>query len=99
LPGAKGIGAVSAAALLRRHGSLEAALAAGRFVTQADALRLYRRIATMDAGAPLPAVRNAKPTWARAAALAREWELQRLAERLEELARGSAALVRPQNPG
>ena len=29
-------------------------LDAGRFAAEADALRLYRRIATMDAAAPLP---------------------------------------------
>ena len=36
----------------------------------ADKLRLYRSIATMDKSAPLPALRNQKPTWARAAVLA-----------------------------
>ena len=85
LPGAKGIGAVGAAALLRKYGSLDAALAAGRLAGQADALRLYRQIATMDAHAPLPPLRNQKPTWAKAAALARAWELKGLAERLEKM--------------
>ncbi|MGZ4388549.1 MAG: hypothetical protein ACXVZL_04130, partial [Gaiellaceae bacterium] len=62
------------------------ALAAGRFAAEADALRLYKRIATMDASAPLPPLPDAEPTWARAAALADEWGLGRLARRLEELA-------------
>jgi DNA polymerase-1 len=86
LPGAKGIGAVGAAALIRKYGSLQALLADGKLQTQADALRLYRRIATMDPRAPLPALRDQKPTWTKAAALARSWELNALAERLEKMA-------------
>jgi len=86
IPGAAGVGPVGAASLLRRYGSLEKALAAGRFAAQADTLRLYRSIATMDKSAPLPALRNQKPTWTRAAKLAREWQLNRLAERLDALA-------------
>jgi DNA polymerase-1 len=87
LPGAKGVGAIGAAALLQKYGTLEKMLKAGRFPAQADALRLYRKIATMDASAPLPALRDQTPTWAKAAALARDWQLPRLAERLDELAR------------
>ena len=60
IPGASGVGAIGAASLLRKYGSLEKALAAGRFAAQADQLRLYRSIATMDKRAPLPpcATRN-----------------------------------------
>ena len=86
LPGAKGIGPKGAAALLRKYGTLEAALAAGRFPAEADKLRLYRRIATMDASAPLPPLRDQTPTWGKAATLMREWGLNRLADRLDELA-------------
>jgi DNA polymerase-1 len=86
LPGARGIGEKSAAALLRKHGTLEALLASGRFPAQAEDLRLYRRIAAMDAAAPLPSLRAQKPTWAAAADLARKWQLNRLADRLAELA-------------
>ncbi|HEY6053927.1 MAG TPA: 5'-3' exonuclease [Gaiellaceae bacterium] len=86
IPGARGVGPKTAADVLRQYGSLEAALAAGRFSAEADALRLYKRIATMDASAPLPLLPDAEPTWARAAALADEWGLGRLAGRLEELA-------------
>jgi 5'-3' exonuclease len=86
LPGARGVGPVGAADILRRYGSLEAVLATGRFATQAEELRLYRRIATMDAGAPLPPLRDQTPTWDKAAALARDWELNALAERLAGLA-------------
>jgi DNA polymerase I len=39
----------------------------------------------MDAGAPLPSIVKQKPTWDKAAALAREWDLNKLAERLERL--------------
>ena len=87
LPGARGVGAVGAASLLRKHGTLEHALQSGRFPVQAEALRLYRRIATMDASAPLPSLRAQRPTWARASQLAREWQLNRLADRLAELAK------------
>src|SRR5215218_9546781 len=55
LPGARGVGPKRAAGLLRKYASLEEALAAGRFAAEAEALRLYRRIATMDASAPIPA--------------------------------------------
>jgi DNA polymerase I len=88
IPGAKGVGPKGAAALLQRYGSLEAALAAGRFATEADALRLYRRVATMDAAAPLPSLDDQIPNWAAAAVLARDWQLGNLADRLTALARG-----------
>ena len=87
LPGARGVGPKGAATLLRAYGSLEAAIEAGRFPSQADELRLYRSIATMDAKAPLPPLRQQKPTWAKAAALARQWALNQLADRLSELAK------------
>jgi DNA polymerase I len=86
IPGAKGIGQRGAASLLRRYGSLEAALADGKFAKEAAALRLYRSIATMDAAAPIPCLADQTPRWAAAAALAREWALDRLADRLAELA-------------
>lgn len=86
IPGARGVGAATAASLLKRYPDLEAMLVDNRFPAQADDLRLYRRIATMDPTAPLPALPDAAPTWGRAAALAREWELNGLAERLDALA-------------
>jgi exodeoxyribonuclease III len=86
LPGVPGVGPQGAADTVRRYGSLEAALDAGRFTTLAKSLRLYRSIATMDANAPLPALRDQTPTWDKAAALARAWELNQLADRLAKLA-------------
>ena len=86
VPGAPGVGATGAATLLQRYGSLEAALVAGRFPAMADTLRLYRWIATMNKKAPLPNLRSQMPRWDKAAALAKEWELNQLARRLEELA-------------
>jgi DNA polymerase I len=86
LPGAKGVGPKGAAALLRAYGTLEDALDAGRLADQADKLRLFRRIATMDATAPLPALDDQTPSWEKAADLARQWELNRLADRLDQLA-------------
>jgi hypothetical protein len=45
----------------------------------------------MNRKAPLPSLRQQKPTWRKAAALARKWELNQLAGRLEELgSRGCA---------
>jgi DNA polymerase-1 len=85
IPGARGVGAKTAASLLAEYGSLEAALAEGRFAAEADALRLYRHIATMDPEAPLPALDDQQPTWERATALAEEWGLARLAGRLGAL--------------
>jgi exodeoxyribonuclease III len=93
LPGARGIGPKGAAVLLRKYGTLERILAEGRLGAQATELKLYKRIATMDAMAPLPALHDQTPTWNTAAELAREWELDRLARRLEEItamASGSA---------
>jgi len=83
LPGAKGVGPKTAADLLRQYESLEAMLADGRFSAQADELRLYRRIAAMDAEAPLADdVPDAQPDWNGGAALAREWGLNNVADRL-----------------
>jgi exodeoxyribonuclease III len=89
LPGAPGVGPSGAASLLRKYGSLEQALAAGRLSGHADRLRLFRSIATMNAKAPLPRLSDQRPTWGKAAALARKWELNQLAERLENLASAS----------
>ena len=40
----------------------------------------------MDKTAPLPVLRDQKPKWAMTAALVRDWQLNKLAERLEKLA-------------
>jgi exodeoxyribonuclease-3 len=91
LPGAPGVGAGGAAALLQKYESLAAILKAGRFAKQAEELRLYRAIATMNRKAPLPRLPDQIPTWAKAAQLARSWQLLQLAERIEELARERAS--------
>jgi DNA polymerase-1 len=85
LPGARGIGPKTAATVLAEHGSLEAALEAGRFGAQADELRLYKRMATLDASAPLLPLPDQEPTWERAAELARSWGANLVAERLAAL--------------
>ena len=89
IPGARGIGEKTAASLLKRYPDLEAMLADGKFEGQADDLRLYRRLATMVTDAPLPGIPDMVPTWDKAAALTRDWELKALTERLELLAAGS----------
>jgi DNA polymerase-1 len=86
LPGAKGVGPKTAASLLAQYGTLEAALEAGRFGAQAEELRLYRRIATVDASAPLPPLEDQTPTWAEASALVERWGLRQLGGRLLERA-------------
>ena len=86
LPGAAGVGPKRAAALVRRYGTLDGVLDAGFFPTQAEMLRLYRLIATMDVSAPLPLLSEQTPTWASASKLARSWGLKQLANRLTEKA-------------
>ena len=86
LPGARGVGAKGAATLLHRFETLEQALADGRFPEQANDLKLYKKIATMVATAPLPSLPDQSPTWAAAAKLASDWELNALARRLDEAA-------------
>jgi 5'-3' exonuclease len=93
LPGAKGIGEKTAADLLRRHGSLEAALAGalrerpgirGALYEQADELRTFKDIATLRrVEVDLPPDRPVD--YERAAAAARQRGMNRLAERLEKL--------------
>ena len=85
LPGAPGLGAQGAASLLRKYGTLESALVAGRYSGHADRLRMFRSIATMNPKAPLPKLRDQTPTWDEAAALAKTWGLNQLAARLEKL--------------
>jgi DNA polymerase-1 len=82
LPGAPGVGPKGAAALLKKFGSLENILKAGRFPKQSDQLRLFRSIATMDRKAPLLRVGSQKATFEQAAALAEQWNLNELARRL-----------------
>jgi DNA polymerase-1 len=82
LPGAPGVGPKKAADVLREFGSLEAALATGRFSGAAEELRLYRRIATLDASAPLPPLEDQSPSWAEASALLSRWGMNQMADRL-----------------
>jgi len=84
IPGARGVGEKRAAGLLAEFGSLEAMLEQGRFEAEADSLRLYRRIATMDRTAPLPPLPDVVPDWVAAAAHVRQLGLPQVARRLEE---------------
>jgi 5'-3' exonuclease len=92
IPGAKGIGEKTAAELLQRHGSLEAALeravretkktVRAALSTQADELRAYKEIATLqDVDVELPP--DTPTDFAGAAVAARERGMERLAKRLE----------------
>lgn len=93
LPGARGVGPKGAAALLRTYGTLENALAAGRFPAQAEKLQLYKSIATMNASAPIPPLSDQRPTWTEAAALVRNWQLNQLADRLAKMAQSADSSV------
>jgi exodeoxyribonuclease III len=86
LPGAAGVGPKRAAQLVQRYRTLDGVLEAGLFKTQAEMLRLYRLIATMDARAPLPSLADQQPTWGSAATFARDWGLNQLADRLAGMA-------------
>jgi len=84
IPGARGIGPKKAAELLRQYPSLEALLADGRFSAEAEALRLYLRVATLDREAPLPELPDLDPDWAGGAEHARALGLEGVARRFEE---------------
>ncbi len=95
IPGARGIGEKTAAELLKRHGSLEAALEGAMreskpsvrtaLLEQGDELLRFKDIATLrDAGVKPP--RDRATDFAGAAAAARERGINRLASRLEEMA-------------
>jgi DNA polymerase-1 len=86
LPGARGVGPKKAAELLRQYRTLEDVLDAGRFAAEAEDLRLYRRIAQMDASAPLPPLQTQTPTWSEASTFVRDLGLNGLADRLASLA-------------
>jgi DNA polymerase I len=86
LPGAAGVGPKRAAQLVQRYRTLDGVLEAGLFKTQAEMLRLYRLIATMDAKAPLPLLADQEPTWGLASTFTRDWGLNQLADRLGEMA-------------
>jgi 5'-3' exonuclease len=92
LPGAKGIGEKTAAELLKRHGSLEAALGAwsrerparvaGALRDQADELRSFKDIATLrDLDVELPP--DTDTDFESGARAARERGMEQLAGRLE----------------
>ena len=63
IPGARGVGEKTAASLLAQYGTLDAMLEAGRFAAEAEALRMYRHVATFDAdGAAAAAAGATAPT-------------------------------------
>jgi 5'-3' exonuclease len=100
IPGAKGIGEKTAAALLARHGSLEATLENAlaessprvrtALLDAREDLPTFKEIATLqDVDVVLPSDRETD--WSSAARAAREWGMNRLAERLEQRGRRAAS--------
>jgi DNA polymerase-1 len=82
LPGARGVGPKTAASLLGEYGTLEAMLEAGRFEVQQEELRVFRRMATLDASAPLPPLEDQTPQWAEASDFLRQLGLNAQADRI-----------------
>jgi DNA polymerase-1 len=89
IPGARGIGAKTAAELLLRYGTLDSIIEAADELSprQAEAVRderlaLFRHIATMDRKAPVPRPADNTVDVERATAYASEIGDERLAERL-----------------
>lgn len=87
IPGAKGIGPVRAATILREYDTLDGAIEGGVFREQADALRTYLRIARLRYEAPVPEVPDVVPQFGPAADLVEGWGLQGVARRLRERVR------------
>jgi DNA polymerase-1 len=94
LPGAKGIGEKTAKDLLREHGSLDATIAASvrlrprigaTLREQADELRAFREIATLQR-VPVEPPPDRATDWLAGAAAARGLGMRRLADRLERMA-------------
>jgi DNA polymerase-1 len=95
IPGAKGIGEKTAAELLQRHGSLDAALDGAvreskpsvrkALIDQRDELLRFRAIATLQE-VDVKRPPDSPTDFAGAAGAAREREMNRLAERLDKLA-------------
>jgi DNA polymerase I len=86
IPGAPGVGPGRAAAILKAHGSLDAALQDGGFPTIADKLRMYLRMVRLQYEAPIPDLPDSEPTWERAAELVESWGHGAMAKRLRERA-------------
>jgi DNA polymerase-1 len=84
IPGAPGVGPGRAAAILKKHGSLDAALENGGFPTIADDLRMYLRMTRLQYEAPIPDLPDAQPAWERAAELVELWGHGALAKRLRD---------------
>jgi DNA polymerase-1 len=87
IPGARGVGPKTAASLLAQYGTLDAMLGDGRFGAHAEELRMYRRMATLDASAPLPPLKSHAPKWAEASTFVRDLGLNALADRVAALAK------------
>jgi 5'-3' exonuclease len=86
LPGARGVGPKTAANLLAQYRTLEAMLEDGRFEAQAEELRIYRRMATLDASAPLPPLVDQTPKWVEASSFVRQLGMNAQADRIAALA-------------
>jgi 5'-3' exonuclease len=97
IPGAKGIGEKTAAELLRRHGSLEGAIAGalrersprvrGALMEDAEELKAYKEIATLRRAKGVRRPPDRATDFAGGAQAAGELGMRRLAKRLEETAR------------
>ena len=100
IPGARGIGEKTAADLLKRHGSLESALAgaarerparvSGSLLEGRELLPMFKWLATLQQAA-VERPPDRETDYEGAAAAARERGMNRLAERLEKAARAAGS--------
>jgi DNA polymerase-1 len=84
IPGARGVGEKTAASLLQTFPDLDAMIAAGRFEAEAEKLRMFRHVATLDPSAPLPELPDVEPDWLAGAEAADALGVGRLAARLRD---------------
>jgi DNA polymerase I len=85
IPGAKGVGPRSAAALLLKHGTLDDVIEAwggGLSPDQAERLRTFREVVRMRPEVPVALPETGPPTWQRAAETLLALGADRLAERV-----------------
>lgn len=94
IPGARGIGPKSAAALLLRHGTLEAVLETWARPAEAELLRAFHEIVRLRPEVPVELPLSGPPDWERGAEVLRALGADRSADRLLALREELAAAER-----
>jgi DNA polymerase-1 len=89
IPGVRGIGPKSAAALLLKHGTLEGVLHAWERPEEAELARTFREVVRMRPDVPVELPPSGPPDWQGGSAALRSLGANALADRLAALAGGS----------